>query len=253
VSDLDVWQTLCARGNSQLLLIRDLHAKYFRFDAEVIVSSCNITGAALGFKQPSNLEIAISVEANAQTAAFEAYVASLAVPVTQEMYDALRRILESLPPIPMSAIAGDASPPDILPLPGSRSASPNWSHWLPTCRTPEALFDAYCGRLADLTHATRNAALADLLHIEPPVGLSRDQFESFVAGTVHSSPLIAKLAAFAITPRRFGEMRELLRKFNRPDSVLADWQTVMRWLLHFAPDRFSMRVATYSEIFEAKW
>jgi hypothetical protein len=253
VSDLDIWQDLSVRGNARLLLIRGLHAKYFRFDANVIVGSCNITGAALGFKQPSNLEIAVSLEANAQTVAFEACVASLAVPATQEMYNSLSRILESLPPTPVPALASDASPPDASPVLGSDPASLNWLHWLPTCRTPEALFDAYSGRLEDLTHATRGAALADLQQIEPPIGLNRYQFEAFVAGTVLSSPAIAKLAAFARTPRRFGEMRNLLRGLDLHGSAPADWQTVMRWLLHFAPDRFSMHTAQYSEIFEARW
>lgn len=255
VSDLDVWQDLAERGNARLILIRELHAKYFRFDSNVLVGSCNITGPALGFSEPSNLELAVSLEASARTAAFEATVANMAVPATLQIYEALRRILASMPRMPEPWNASDASIPDAFPIPGpSHPTIVNWSHWVPMCRTPEALFEAYLGRLEDLTRATRDAAAADIRQIEPPVGLDRQQFDAFVAGTVLSSPVIAKLAEFARTPRRFGEMREFVRGFDRPaGSATADWQTVMRWLLHFAPDRFAMHTATYTEIFEAKW
>lgn len=242
-----------ASGAARLLLIRELHAKYFRFDSDVIVGSCNFTGAALAFKEPSNLELAISLEADAQTAAFEATVSGIAVPATQEIYEALQRILEAMPQMAAPSIASDAPRSDAPPPHASIPASTNWSQWIPTCRTPEALFDAYSGRLGDLTRATRDAALSDLLQVEPPAGLNRQQFEAFVAGTVLSSPVIAQLADFARTPRRFGEMREFVRGFDRPGSPTADWQTAMRWLLHFAPDRFAMHTANYSEIFEAKW
>lgn len=253
VSDLEIWRDLADRGNSRLLLIRELHAKYFRFDSDVLIGSCNLTGAALAFKEPSNLELAVSLEADAQTAAFEAAVAGMAVPATQEIYEAFQQILEAMPHMAAPSIVSYAQKSDAPSPHSSIPASMNWSQWVPMCRTPEALFDAYSDRLDDLTRATRDTALADLQQLDPPAGLNRQQFEAFVAGTLLSSPIIAQLANFARTPRRFGEMREFVRGFDRPGSPTADWQTVMRWLLHFAADRFAMRTATYSEIFEARW
>lgn len=52
VSDLDIWLDLVARGNAELLLIRDLHAKYYRFDQDVMMGSCNLTSSALGIGIP---------------------------------------------------------------------------------------------------------------------------------------------------------------------------------------------------------
>ena len=254
VSDLDIWLDLVARGNAELLLIRDLHAKYYRFDQEVIIGSCNLTNAALGCRQPSNLELAVALKATPEATAFEAEIAAAGLPATQDMYEAIRRILESMPSVPAPTTSSDSETADTLqPEETSLDSIAEWAHWLPSCRVPGALFDAYAGRFDDLTQATQAAAIADLRSIAPPAGLSRTQFHAFVAGTILSSPVLAKLAAFARTPRRFGEMRELVQKLTQSSSATTDWQAVMRWLLYFSPDRFSMHVANYSEIFVARW
>lgn len=254
VSDLEVYLDLVERGNARMLLVKQLHAKYFRFDRDVIVGSCNITGAALGYKDPSNLELAVALAAGEQTSAFEARVTADAVPVKHCMYEAMKRIIESMPitPIPSDADEGvDVDP--LLSASSSLEETKDWVQWLPACRAPNALYDAYTGHLDDLTLATRVAALQDLQLLGPPRGLTRAQFDAFVAGTILSSPVVARLADFAITPRRFGEMKDLLRVIAPATSATNDWQTTMRWLLHFAPDRFTMRVTNYSEIFTAKW
>lgn len=255
VSDLDVWLDVSSRPASRLLLVKDLHAKYFRFDREAVVGSCNVTGAALGFRHPSNLELAVALQVDGQTAVFEATVLDLAVPVTQPMYEHMRRLIETMPSAPPPGVSD-------LPLlqpeaaeqpPTDTSHATPWSDWLPSCRTPSELFEAYAGHLDGLTLATRASALSDLQHLAPPAGLTRPQFEAFVAGALLSSPLIGQLASFALIPRRFGEMRDLVRELGPVGSSTNDWQTVMRWLLHFASDRFAMHVANYSEIFQAKW
>ncbi|MBU2848655.1 hypothetical protein HF925_08695 [Acidithiobacillus ferriphilus] len=254
VSDLEVYLDLVERGNARMLLVKELHAKYFRFDRDVIVGSCNITGAALGYKDPSNLELAVALQAGEQTSAFEARVTADAVPVKHGMYDVMKRIIESMPMMPTPSDANEGA--DVDPLLSARStlgATKDWAQWLPTCRAPNALYDAYAGHLDDLTLATRVAAQQDLQLLDLPRGLTRAQFDAFVAGTILSSPVVARLAEFAVTPRRFGEMKDLLHVIAPATSATNDWQTTMRWLLHFAPDRFTMRVANYSEIFTANW
>lgn len=254
VSDLDVYLDLVARGNARMLLVRELHAKYFRFDCNVVVGSCNITGAALGYNARSNLELAASMQVDEQTSAFEATVISAAAPVNHDMYYAMKRVLEAMPSIPILGPSSEGTDIDSISTSTSTlEGTQGWSQWLPTCRAPDSLYDVYTGHLDDLTMATREAAQHDLEQIAPPPGFTREQFEAFVAGTILSSPVFAKLADFAMTPRRFGEMRDLLRVIAPSTSATNDWQTIMRWLLHFAPDRFSMHVANYSEIFTAKW
>lgn len=254
VSDLEAYLDLIKRGNARMLLVKQLHAKYFRFDRNVLVGSCNITSAALGFKAPSNLELMVTLQAGEQTSAFEATVIADAVIVTHGMYEAMKRVLEAMPTMPAEDDA--ASGFDVDPLSSvcsTPSATIGWAQWLPTCRAPDSLYDVYAGRLDDLTLVTRAAAQQDLQQLAPPHGLTRAQFEAFIAGTILSSPVVARLAEFAVTPRRFGEMKDMLRVIAPVTSATNDWQTIMRWLLHFAPDRFDMHVANYSEIFAAKW
>lgn len=194
------------------------------------------------------------LKATAETAAFESDVAALGVPASQAIYEAIRRALESLPSVPAQLTPSDLEAKHaLLDQETSGDTIAEWANWLPPCRAPDALFDAYAGRLDDLTQAIRLSALTDLRYLTPPAGLSRVQFQAFVAGTILSSPVVAKLAAFAQSPRRFGEMREQVQKLTQSSSATTDWQTVMRWLLYFSPDRFSMHVANYSEIFVAHW
>jgi hypothetical protein len=252
VSDLDVFADVMDRGNARVLLVNELHAKYFRFDTDVVLGSCNITGAALGFRSLSNLELAVTLQADNQTRAFEDRLLRDSVIATQPMYEAMKRVLAGLAQAAPLHTASE-SPADQAPDAAAESLATGWAQWLPSCRVPTALFDAYEGRLDELTIATRATALADLRQLAIPRGLSQAAFNAFVAGTMLSSPIIARLAQFATTPRRFGEMRELLREVAPASSATSDWQTVMRWLLHFSPDRFSMRVANFSEIFSASW
>jgi len=254
VSDLDVYVDVAERGNAHMLLLKDLHAKYFRFDGDVVVGSCNVSGAALAFKDPANLELAAILQMGERTSDFEAQLIADGVPATRGMYEAMKHVLGIMPATSASMAASEGADADpSAPASLGGNATIGWAQWLPTCRAPDALYDAYAGRLDWLTLATRDSAQQDLQQLAPPSGLTRAQFEAFVAGTILSSRVIARLAEFSTTPRRFGEVRDLLRVIAPTASATNDWQTIMRWLLHFAPNRFVVHDANYSEIFTAKW
>ncbi|WP_221307249.1 phospholipase D family protein [Paraburkholderia atlantica] len=254
VSDLDVYIDMAERRNARMLLLKDLHAKYFRFDGDVVAGSCNVTGAALGFKDPANVELAVILQKNERTSVFEADLIADGVTATHEMYEAIKRVLKIMPITQAMSIAGEGGRSDPPPLAcNATGATIGWAHWMPACRSPDSLYDAYAGHLDGLTRATRDAAYQDLAQLAVPSGLTRVQFEAFVGGTILSSPVVARLAEFCSIPRRFGEVRNLLRVIAPTASATNDWQTIMRWLLHFAPNRFAVHVANYSEIFTAKW
>lgn len=50
--------------------------------------------------------------------------------------------------------------------------------------------------------------------------------------------------------RRFGAVRDLLGERLGLDREKADfaWQTIMRWLLEFLPERYERRVSNWSEV-----
>lgn len=254
VTDLDIYLDLLERGNARVLLVNNLHAKYFRFDHRVAIGSCNLTGAALGYGHRSNLELLLPIAADEGAFQFEAHMLAAGVFACDEAYKAMSQAVLALATTAKADSAsdkGEIEASDLEQL-ADHSIQP-WAEWLPACRAPELLFDAYRGEKENLSAATRIAAASDLDGLHVPQGLTRAQFETYVASMLLSSPVVAKLANFARTPRRFGEMRGYLRMLVEVPHATHDWQTVMRWLLYFSPNRFEMRVANYSEIFFAKW
>ena len=72
-----------------------------------------------------------------------------------------------------------------------------------------------------------------------------------IAATLLQMPMLAEIDAYVATPRRFGAVRDLLAsKTGQGHSQASDaWQTTMRWLLEFVPDRYRRTVPSHSEVF----
>jgi len=115
------------------------------------------------------------------------------------------------------------------------------------------LFQAYGGTRPDMSGGAYIAALEDLACLDLPVGLSEVIFSAYISSALLASPMVSQVAQFAATPRRFGEMRAFLKQISGTTNSTNDWQTLMRWLHYFQPDRFEMYTANYSEIFKANW
>ena len=259
VSDLTIWSELRERPNTSLRLINPLHAKYFRFDRQVVVGSCNITSKALGYVPNANLEIAVSLEQTVESDQFEKALFEASVEVTDDLYAAMERAVAAAalarPPASVTEeekeAIGNADGNEVPASPiGTRR---EWSTWLPYCRAPEMLFQVYDGSRPDMSGGAYIAALEDLACLDLPVGLPEAIFSAYISSALIASPMVSQVAKFAATARRFGEMRAFLKQISGTTNSTNDWQTLMRWLLHFQPDRFEMRTANYSEIFKAKW
>lgn len=259
VSDLTIWPVLRERPNTSLRLINPLHAKYFRFDHQVVVGSCNITSAALGYALNANLEMAVSLDRTVESDQFERILFEASVEVTDELYAAMGRTVAAAalarpaanftPEDEEAAVTAEENEGPALPIVVRRE----WSAWLPSCRAPEMLFQVYGGTRPDMSGGAYIAALEDLTCLDLPSGLPEATFSAYISSALLSSPMVAQVAQYAATARRFGEMRAFLKQISGTANSTNDWQTLMRWLLHFQPDRFEMHTANYSEIFRAKW
>src|SRR3546814_15701150 len=60
VSDLEVFDLIRARASGTLLLQPHLHAKLYRTGDRRLLGSANISGRALGWHEPANLEILLA-------------------------------------------------------------------------------------------------------------------------------------------------------------------------------------------------
>lgn len=245
VSDLEVYDEVHARLGTSLWLCAELHAKYYRSDERVLVGSANLTATALGWAPTSNLELLVEPDwRGTQREEFERRLAWRSVPATVEMRDRIREAAAAF----SSAIAPEPSSAVSWPTPGVT--------WIPNARHPEGLFRAYSGRSADLTSSGQEQTLMDLAALGIPPGLAESEFRRFVGSMLLQTPLVVALDRSLDRPRRYGELRELVGQRLELDGLTRDsaevWQTLMRWLLLFLPDRYACQTPRYSEVFSRR-
>lgn len=242
VSDLEVLDIALQRGETEIWLCNSLHAKYYRTGKRRLVGSANLTGRGLGWHHQPNLELLVSVESHsANFECFEETLLRASVPATVELQEMVRTAASALP-------RAEAEHGEGLHVPVS--------DWLPATRHPEQLFRAYRGDRGHLTGAAREQTSVDLGWLQPPMGLNEAQFRSTISAALLQAPLVASLLNFGGRPRRFGEVRDFLeqefaqRGIDR--SGTEAWQTCVRWLIHFMPNRVSLSKTNYSEIFQTR-
>jgi hypothetical protein len=257
VSDLEVWPLLRERGRASLRLLPNLHAKYYRADDNCAVGSANLTDTALGWRVPSNLELTLFLAAETPPLpSFESSVFAQAVEVTEDLYQEFLRVIERLrelmPPMPQWEVREHPAVLYAAEEPTSQLPTEPQT-WLPRLRHPELLFDMYAGRREQLTNVSRAAALHDLRAFVVPEGLHREPFELLIRLQLLQQPTVQAIDRFVAEPQRFGAVRNLLHTLPCAQSEAFDattaWQTLMRWLLYFAGDRYLVKTPRYSEIF----
>lgn len=247
VSDLEVFSIIDGHGGT-LWLRQGLHAKYFRGDDNVLVGSANLTDSALGWSSNPNLELLINVDLRENgLEEFEKTLFKAAVQVDKNLYETF---LESADNWKLSAHLEDHR--DVL-LEETFSFEPrlNLESWVPSCRSPADLFRVYQPFGSEVIPTeTLRAGKLDLAILRPPLGLTADEFKGVIAASLLAIPIFNSIDRFVIEPRRFGEVREYLQQefaLSHEESTRA-WQTIIRWIRHFLPERYEYNKPNYSEI-----
>ncbi|QZY29684.1 hypothetical protein [Nocardioides coralli] len=225
-----------------MLLHDRLHAKYFRSESEVLLGSANLTGAALGWSAPRNLELLIPSPLGVVTK-LEDQLRSESIRATATLAHELREIANQLP------IRATVAPPDELHSPPAVQRP-----WLPSFRHPADLWLAYRGEQETLSLPGRSAAAQDLAWLELPGGFDEPAFKRVVAGRLMQHPFLTELDDFLVSSQRFGAVRDFLAarfELDREEADLA-WQTLMRWLLEFLPARYTVTTARWSEVIQRR-
>jgi hypothetical protein len=242
VSDLAVLDLLQQRSMSTLRLCDTLHAKLYRFDDTVLIGSANLTGAALGWASRPNIELLRKVRRTNFADSFEAHLMRHSVAATIAIRDAIQDAADLLVAARPNHL--DAREPhNDLPIPVA---------WLPRLRRPQLFYRAYTGDISSLTDAARDQYADDHLGVQVPYGLDKIAFDKYVRSVLLQQTLVGDLEVLLETPQRFGAIRTLTRAFlhrSRTDRDPGEaTQTLLRWLLYFAPDRYGLRTGNYSEI-----
>ena len=244
VSDPRIWESVSKRDRTNIYLLPTLHAKYYRFDSEILVGSANITGYALGLGDRSNIELLSKLRNVEAGREFESQLLRQAVEVDEDMY---QTALELIPDIPVDSRQQSSAFPSVQ--------TPAES-WLPRLRHPEALWEVYSDTNDSLTQTTIRNALDDLAMWDIPLNLTESSFNSHISINLLHMPLIIEIDQLLVVPQRFGSVRDhIAAKFRslgvdrKPDEC---WQTTIRWLRLFWPNRYSYSVPNYSEIMVRK-
>lgn len=238
VSDLEVWDLLKERDGAELWLQPSLHAKYFRGDERVILGSANLTHSGLGWAKNSNLELLEEVFSPYHGKnTFETALFRNATRVDDGLY---QEFVEAL------AAFSSARPPLVEIETGTQLAD-----WRPELRFPSDFYLFYSNDFSVLSAAACEAAANDLAALRPPAGMNNDQFVRWIGLALLQSPEFQAIYRFVTVSRRFGEMGRLLEELGATNGSRA-WQTWMRWILHFLPDKMQFHTANYSEIVSRK-
>lgn len=248
VGDIDIWLLLKERGNSQLWIRNDLHAKYYRADETCLIGSANLTSTALGWAPNPNLELLLDVPmSHPSLLNFESELISKATRVDDALYLQIRDLAVQLK-TEVNSLQRIEQEIELMDI-----SSIDREAWLPSLRNPEQLYRAYQGEKDKFSSGVYEVAIADLRVLQIPRGLSKVSFESYVGYALLQIPMVQKIDAFVSQPRRFGEVSGYLKKL--PFSTVMDfdskyaWQTLMRWLLYFYPQSYVSASLNYTEIF----
>ncbi|ELS01833.1 hypothetical protein Xen7305DRAFT_00015400 [Xenococcus sp. PCC 7305] len=242
------------RPNSSLWLRPDLHAKYYRADDCCLVGSANLTGKALGWSDCANLELLVALSANEPTIkSFEIELLKACIPVTEDLFEQMSLAVKLLAEQTSNLVASNSSKLEFLESNLTTQDLINVNTWLPTLRNPEDLYLAYCGQTEKLTSASKIAASTDLRSLSIIPNLSQKVFKAYIGTLLLQKPIIQKVDSFVKFPQRFGAVRDFLNSLPCATILYFDaeraWQTLMRWLLYFLPNRYALSVPNYSEVF----
>jgi hypothetical protein len=254
ISDLEVWSLIQQSPNYSLWLRPDLHAKYYRVDDRCLVGSANLTGKALGWSERPNLELLVTLSANEPAMkTFEKELLASCILVDRDLFEQMSATVSLLTEGHPELIARNSSEVKVIKENFTTNKIITVDAWLPTLRNPEDLYLTYSGLIEQLSTASKITALTDLRSLTIIPNLSQKVFQAYIGTLLLQKPIIQKVDSFVKTPQRFGAVKNLLNSLpcsNNPhfDAERA-WQTLMRWLLYFLPNRYALSVPNYSEVF----
>lgn len=234
VSDLEVFDVVTERGNAVLLLNPLLHAKLYRMDHVYSFGSANLTGKALGWRAPANLELLHSApELTSELRVFEEALVRSSMAANARYREEICRQAQHLIELGLTATDLAAAETDDLP-----------PAWLPHCPTPEWLWEVYSDPAAARRRMVESAfetAKDDLKSLRMGPGLSEVQLYRSVIAALNQMPLIQSIDARAATGIGASEAAALIQAAGlerSPYSAPEMWEILLAWLQYFFPGRY---------------
>lgn len=242
VTDLEVYDLVSALPNGKLLIQPNLHAKYFRSGNRCLVGSANLTFKGLGWTTPSNLELLVEEKAS-DLSSFEAHVIETSFLATIKLKNELELAVQEMEKENIKYISDERCNEGADEL--------SFDTWLPLCTKPELLYQIYTETNTErIISWTLESGQKDLQRLQIPDGLSKTNFNAFVASSLQQSPLIRIIYSRSESPISISDGRDIISSETMPKSLKYDeeehWRTLRCWLIYFLPHIYRIPSGTDS-------
>ena len=234
VSDLEVFDLANDRPQTEVRLLHSLHAKLYVADEHCLLGSANLTAAALGWREDSNLELLVSAHRTDAEVEFLLSRLESATPATFQKRTEVAELAANLE-VPELDEAKDIPQ---TAIPQAQAA------WLPRCAAPEKLYDVYLDSdTMSVVEGTKDDARADLGDLLPPPGLTSDEFTYTIAETLSRIPsfkeFLNRIPA-GLTDTQGEQMVSNLRDGISESDARRHWHIVRDWISVFFRDKFEV-------------
>ncbi|MGE0108954.1 MAG: phospholipase D family protein [Bdellovibrionales bacterium] len=234
VSDLEVYDIVKERDGASLYVLDNLHAKLYSTDEAAYVGSANLTAAALGWKEDSNIEILVPVSIKEENVLRLINQLQYAEAATEELKAKIRDEVVSL---------GDVMKLDDDPAAsGIAYLYTHKNPWLPCCAAPNKLYTIYKNPTS-VAEGTRHDGLSDIRALGVPLELEQSTFNNKISEALLLMPAFARI--IHEIPRRITDASGItFVKETRPDFSDEDarrqWYIIRDWIQTFFQDKFEV-------------
>ena len=222
-TDIGIYPLLRDQG-IRVLLHPNLHAKYYRFDNNILMGSANLTSNGLISDETGSLEALTLLLKNPSTSNFEMKIIKESVEVDDELYSEYLAILDS------NFVSEQFDKIDF--------------YW-PNFTSFEEVWSIY-------NEDDSSKSLKSLLI--PPT-LEKSKLKSFIKIRLKEFSNIQRIEKFlesGIDGRRFGEVRALIRDMDESIDETSAWQNLMSLLLDLFPETYEYFRPNHTEIIVSK-
>jgi hypothetical protein len=222
-TDIGVYPLLREKG-LRVLLHPSLHAKYYRFDNQILMGSANLTSNGLMNNETSSLEALTLLLQSPSTVNFESKIVEESRQVDDELYSEYLEVLD------FQQISNPLNEIDFY-----------WPNFL-------SFEEAWSIYSKDYSHP-------NLKPLAIPPTLTKSKLKSFIKIRLFEFSNIQRIAKFVesgIDGRRFGEVRALIRDLDDTIDETSAWQNLMSLLLDLFPERFEYFRPNHTEIIVSK-
>ena len=222
VSDPQIIYLLATRGNSDLYLVDNLHAKLYIAGTDCLVGSANVTGAGLGEIEDHNIELL--VEARVDDPSVEAVLREIALVQRMATEEMARSVIQ---------IAGILTDVGTLPPAGAGSV------WFP--RSPRAAdaYRVYSRPFRDFVKTSDRVLLTDLARSNLQPGLTSGDFRREIQILLKEMTIAERILKYREEEvLTFADAKEYLdRLADEQFSPFDLWRAFVAWMAEFFPEQ----------------